>query len=85
MFRHRPSCLEGPRSYKLGRRRAKTMPGNDSSCQEKDSVCGTPPQAASIRTELVERIRQAIAEGRYDTPERWEAALHVLLQRLHEA
>jgi negative regulator of flagellin synthesis FlgM len=35
-----------------------------------------------IRTELVERIRREIAEGTYDTPEKWEIALDRLLNRL---
>jgi hypothetical protein len=35
-----------------------------------------------IRTELVERIRREIAEGTYDTPEKWEIALDRLLDRL---
>lgn len=35
-----------------------------------------------IRTELVERIKKEIAAGTYDTPEKWEAALDCLLDRL---
>jgi len=38
--------------------------------------------AAPIRTELVERIKKEIAAGTYDTPEKWEAALECLLDRL---
>jgi hypothetical protein len=38
--------------------------------------------ARPIRTELVERIRKEIAAGTYDTPEKWEAALDSLLDRL---
>ena len=37
-----------------------------------------------IRRELVERIRREIAEGTYDTPEKWELALERLLDRLEE-
>lgn len=85
MFRHRPSCLEGPLSYTLGRRRGKKLPGTDSGRQETDGSSATPPQAASIRWELVERVRHAIAQGRYETPEKWDAALHVLFERLHDA
>jgi hypothetical protein len=36
-----------------------------------------------IRKELVDRVRREIAAGDYDTPERWEAALDRLLDRLH--
>ena len=37
-----------------------------------------------FRTELVERVRKEIAAGTYDTPEKWEAALDRLLDRLAE-
>ena len=36
-----------------------------------------------IRKELVERVRREIAAGAYDTPEKWEAALDRLLERLN--
>jgi hypothetical protein len=36
----------------------------------------------AIRPELVERIRNEIAAGTYDSPEKWEAALDCLLDRL---
>jgi hypothetical protein len=36
---------------------------------------GAPPISEDIRYELVERVRREIAEGVYDTPEKWEAAL----------
>jgi hypothetical protein len=35
-----------------------------------------------IRHELVERIRREIANGTYESPEKWHAALQRLLQRL---
>ena len=38
-----------------------------------------PRDTNPIRTELVERVRQEIAAGTYDTPEKWEAALDCLL------
>jgi hypothetical protein len=34
-----------------------------------------PAESAPIRRELVARVRAAIADGSYDTPERFEAAL----------
>jgi hypothetical protein len=37
-----------------------------------------------IRHELVERVRREIAEGTYDTPEKWEAALDRLYERLED-
>jgi hypothetical protein len=38
--------------------------------------------AKPIRTELVARIRKEIADGTYDTQEKWEAALERMLDRL---
>jgi hypothetical protein len=37
---------------------------------------------AEIRTDLVARVRQQIADGTYDTPERWEAALDKLARAM---
>ena len=54
----------------------------------------TPPEAAPkkkrktarpIRKDLVDRVRKEIAEGTYDTQEKWEAALERLLERLDGA
>ncbi len=46
-----------------------------------------PPGATAvmdeeIRADLVARVRQEIAEGRYDTPEKWNAAVDQLLARM---
>jgi hypothetical protein len=41
---------------------------------------GDPP----FRAELVARIRREIAAGTYDSPERWDAALDRLLERLDQ-
>jgi len=40
------------------------------------------PHDEGIRKALVERVRGEIAAGTYDTPEKWEAALERLLDRL---
>ena len=37
-----------------------------------------------IRKDLVERVRREIADGTYDTPEKWEAALDCLLDRFEK-
>jgi hypothetical protein len=37
---------------------------------------------AGIRAGLVARVRQQIADGTYDTPERWEAALDQLARAM---
>jgi hypothetical protein len=43
-----------------------------------------PLDPADIRADLVERVRREIETGTYDTPEKWDAALDRLLERLQE-
>jgi hypothetical protein len=43
-----------------------------------------PRKEPSIRKDLVARIRQEIAEGIYDTPEKMARALERLLENLKE-
>jgi hypothetical protein len=38
-----------------------------------------------VRWELVERVREEIAEGIYDSPDKWELALDRLLEQLERA
>ena len=89
MFQHGPSCLSGP----VTRRRDWWF--DDSSdvlvCYWPDSGVATmdPPAELStddrpVRADLVERVRREIAEGTYETPEKWEAALDRLLRRAEE-
>jgi hypothetical protein len=40
------------------------------------------PDEPPIRVDLVRRVRQAIAEGAYETPERWQGALERLMDLL---
>lgn len=51
------------------------------------TVTDEPPplrdEDPTIRRELVDRVRREIAAGDYDTPERWEAALDRLLDRVN--
>jgi hypothetical protein len=44
----------------------------------------TPDEAEgdAIRLDLVERVRREIAEGTYETPEKWQAALDRLARDL---
>ena len=86
MFRHGPSCLEGPVS------RMKewwlTTPAKESELSKPSppGSCGLAPcplaPDAPMRVELVERVRHDIASGTYDTPEKWQIALERLLDRL---
>lgn len=41
-----------------------------------------PPDAEGVRRGLVAHVRKLIAEGTYDTPERWEAAEEALFRRV---
>jgi len=72
MHRHGSSCLKGPVT------------------QDRPWWAGPPrkprkrPKAADrpIRADLVARVRNLIAAGEYDTPERWDATLERLTEKL---
>jgi hypothetical protein len=66
MFQHGPTCLKGPRSRKRTQWRRPIETQDD----------------ISFRADLVARIRREIAEGTYDTEEKFEIALDRLLDRL---
>jgi hypothetical protein len=74
MNAHGPSCLPGPitRDPEWW-----SVPAGSDSLLRLDD--------APIRRSLVERVRGEIAEGTYDTPEKFEAALERLLRRLEGA
>ena len=74
MHAHGPSCLPGPITRDPD---WWSVPAGD------DSLA--PTDAGPIRQPLVERVRREIAEGTYDTPEKFEAALERLLRRLDGA
>ena len=69
MRTHSPKCLDGPISGGRDWWRTASQPPP-----------GTPEPP--FRADLVEEIRRQIAAGTYDTPEKWEAALDGLLDRL---
>ena len=68
-----PNCLAGPVS--------RTSPWWTTSAagSVRDKHADRP-----IRRELVQRVRREIAEGTYDTPEKWEAALDRLFRQLDQ-
>jgi negative regulator of flagellin synthesis FlgM len=86
MYEHGPKCLEGPRRgtpgwwQELGKLDA-AAPARTRQRSRKRAR-QTAERGSRIRTELVERVRREIAAGTYDTPEKWEAALDRLLDRL---
>jgi hypothetical protein len=75
MHSHSPSCLKGPvtqdHPWWAGTSR---KPRKRSKSASRD-----------IRTDLVARVRQEIAAGTYDTPERWATALDGLARNLRLA
>jgi hypothetical protein len=74
MFRHGPSKLTGPTSRENGLWENDEPSGPAESAESRES--------RPFRAALVERVRREIAEGTYDTPEKWEKALDRLLDRL---
>jgi len=82
MQTHGPSCLEGPVS-------SMRAWWHQADASETTQQAPVPANATTgdgapevFRADLVARIRQAIAAGTYDTPEKWEIALARLLQEL---
>jgi hypothetical protein len=76
MYRHTHSRLRGP----VSRARAWWKSAAFASQPTHDS--GRRSQDPGIRVQLVARVRREIAEGRYETPDKWEAALERLLAHL---
>lgn len=67
MYRHMPTCLQVP------------VPHNRLAWL---FAARQEAEADNIRLDLVERVRREIAEGSYETPEKWEAALAGLTRDL---
>lgn len=91
MHVHGPNVLQGPVSRGRGwwiSSADDIMEAMTTSSSSQDPAPGPtnerPVADAPIRTELVERIRREIADGTYDTPEKWDAALDRLSQRLEK-
>jgi len=91
MHVHGPNVLQGPVSRSRGWWISseddimEAMPTSSSSQDSGRTPCEERPAPdAPIRTELVERIRREIADGTYDTPEKWDAALDKLSKRLED-
>jgi hypothetical protein len=84
MYRHASTCLKGPKS----RSRAwwQDVPGEEidrvDSAVVEEVVRGR--RRGAMRLDLIARVRREIAEGTYDSPEKWEAALDRLLERLDQ-
>ena len=78
MQTHGPSCLEGPVSgTRPWWQPVDLLPDGDA---PGGAAAEEPRQP--FRADLVARVRKEIAAGTYDTPEKWEAALSRLLEKL---
>lgn len=84
MHEHGPDALSGPVRGTAGWWQGLGAPPTIevSSAPAPEKPRKQRKDAKPIRTELVERVRKEIAAGTYDTPEKWEAALDCLLDRL---
>ena len=80
MYWHSPVGLRGPVT------RARTwwniQAAERNTADSASRVGETAVVDEEIRADLVARVRQEIAEGRYDTAEKWDAALDRLLARM---
>src|SRR5436305_1247759 len=76
MQTHLSGCYKGPftRDRNWWPRAAEELENSPESVPSLDDP--------NIRADLVRRVRREIAAGTYDTPEKWEAALDRLLDRL---
>jgi hypothetical protein len=80
MYRHASTCLKGP----ITRSREWWYEAPEEEVAPVGRLQAPPsgPPQPGLRHDLIARVRAEIAEGTYDTPERWEAALARLLDRL---
>jgi len=78
MHQHASTCLKGP----VSRSRRSWNKGPAQVKETRRRVSRKAPAAGDgIRHDLVARVRQEIAAGTYDTPEKWQAALERFLER----
>ncbi len=94
MYSHGPHCLPGPitkerpwwNDLDFGSMEVAPTPPQGMGATEvrPASENESKPSDPPVRTELVDRIRREIAAGTYDTPEKLEAALDRMVQRLAE-
>ncbi len=68
MYRHMPTCPQRP----LGHNRLQGL----------FNAAAAQVENEPFRHDLVARVRRAIADGVYETPEKWQAALDRLAEEL---
>jgi hypothetical protein len=74
MHTHPASSLRGP----ITRSRAHWLIGDAVTTEDNVPQLSDP----DIRADLVRRVRREIANGTYETPEKWEKALDRLLKEI---
>jgi hypothetical protein len=86
---HGPDPLAGPlrgtTAWWHGRPADEPPPADDAPIGPEPSPAPCRPRKRGprkIRTELVDRVRAEIAAGVYDTPDKFQAALERLLERM---
>ena len=79
MYWHVPTRLRGPVSRS---RRNWKFPPATASPVKRGATRRLASAMPEIRRSLVARVRSEIESGRYDTPDRWEAALERLISRM---
>ena len=93
MHIHGPNLLPGPVSRHRGWwdcseddiiEAMSSMPPRREPSTRKKADERRPAPDAPIRTELVQRVRKEIADGTYDTPQKWQAALDRFLDSLEQ-
>jgi hypothetical protein len=68
MYRHTPTCPQRPvRCNRL---------------EALFNAAANEVETEEFRHDLVARVRRAIADGTYDTPEKWQAALDRMAEEL---
>lgn len=81
MLTHSSSCLSGPLSKSRGW--WQDLHIHQKAAERKPTTPAPAPQEEpEFRADLVARIRREIADGTYETPEKWEKALENLARRL---
>jgi len=82
MYRRCRDLSEGPLSRSCAQRQDVASEEREGVSAESVGESVREDRSASMRLDLIARVRAEIANGTYDTPEKWEAALGRLLERM---